>query len=203
MLTISQAADEIGVSVDTIRRWEKKGLIKGTRSDKNYRLFKIDAVKRLHDKLSGKNTSSNYRILKAENDTELTSIDLFAGAGGTALGLENAGIKHLALNEWDKSAAATLRLNRPDWNVIEGDIAGVDFSEYEGKVDIVEGGFPCQSFSYAGKKIRDFEFVRDLSIEEIYIRTKLRIKNKQGDIEFKFEYDNKNYFLSINDKKLF
>lgn len=159
MLTISQAADEIGVSVDTIRRWEKKGLIKGVRSDKNYRLFKLEAVKRLHDKLSGNTTSNNYRILKSKSKTQLTSIDLFAGAGGTALGLENAGIKHIALNEWDKAAAATLRLNRPEWKVIEGDVAGVDFSEYEGKVDIVEGGFPCQAFSYAGKKM-GFEDVR-------------------------------------------
>lgn len=153
MLTISQASDEIGVSVDTIRRWEKKGLIKGTRSDKNYRLFNIDEVKRIHDKLSGNVKSDNYRILKSDTPTDLTSVDLFAGAGGTALGLENAGIKHVALNEWDKSASATLRLNRPDWNVIEGDIADVDFSEYIGKIDIVEGGFPCQAFSYAGKKM--------------------------------------------------
>lgn len=153
MLTISQASDEIGVSADTIRRWEKKGLIKGTRSEKNYRLFNIDEVKRIYDKLSGNVQSNNYRILKAKKATQLTSIDLFAGAGGTALGLENAGIKHVALNEWDKSAAATLRLNRPDWNVIEGDIAEVDFSEYRGQVDIVEGGFPCQAFSYAGKKM--------------------------------------------------
>ncbi len=65
--------------------------------------------------------------LRVKKTTSLTSIDLFAGAGGTALGLEHAGIRHLALNEWDKHAAATLRLNRPDWNVIEGDIAGVDF----------------------------------------------------------------------------
>lgn len=153
MLTISQAADEIGVSIDTIRRWEKKGLIKGSRSDKNYRLFNIEEVKRIHDKLTGAASSNNYRILKSDKQTDLTSIDLFAGAGGTALGLENAGIKHLALNEWDKHAAATLRLNRPDWNVIEGDISGVDFSGYRGKVDIVEGGFPCQAFSYAGKKM--------------------------------------------------
>lgn len=153
MLTISQAADEIGVSVDTIRRWEKKGLIKGTRSDKNYRLFNIEEIKRIHNKLSGNHTSNNYRILKAEKSTELTAIDLFAGAGGTALGLENAGIHHVALNEWDKHAAATLRANRPDWNVIEGDVSQVDFTEYAGKVDIVEGGFPCQAFSYAGRKM--------------------------------------------------
>ncbi len=153
ILTISQAADEIGVSVDTIRRWEKKGLIKGARSDKNYRLFNVAEVRRIHDKLSGVTASNNYCILKAPDVTDLTSIDLFAGAGGTALGLEHAGIRHIALNEWDKSAAATLRHNRPDWNVIEGDIATVDFSEYAGKIDIVEGGFPCQAFSYAGKKM--------------------------------------------------
>lgn len=153
MLTISQAADEIGVSIDTIRRWEKKGLIKSVRSSNNYRLFNIDEVKRIHDKLAGNVQSNNYRILKSDGPGELTSIDLFAGAGGTALGLENAGITHVALNEWDKSAVATLRLNRPYWNVIEGDVSGVDFSEYQGKVDIVEGGFPCQAFSYAGKKM--------------------------------------------------
>lgn len=153
MLTVSQAADEIGVSIDTIRRWEKKGLIKGSRSDKNYRMFNIDEVKRIHKKLSGDNKSNNYQILKTENPTNLTSIDLFAGAGGTALGLENAGIKHVMLNEWDKHAIATLRQNRPHWNVVEGDIANLDFSEYKGNIDIVEGGFPCQAFSYAGKKM--------------------------------------------------
>lgn len=159
MLTISQAAGEIGVSIDTIRRWEKKGLIKGTRSSKNYRLFNIEEVKRIYNQLSGNNSSNNYRILKSDEVTELTSIDLFAGAGGTALGLENAGIKHVALYEWDKHAVATLRLNRPDWNVIEGDIAGIDFTKYRNKVDIIEGGFPCQAFSYAGKKM-GFEDIR-------------------------------------------
>ncbi len=153
LLSVSQAADEIGVSIDTIRRWEKKGLIKGTRSENNYRMFNLEEVKRIHKKLSGENKSNNYRVLKTDSATDFTSIDLFAGAGGTALGLENAGIKHLALNEWDKHAAATLRQNRPNWNVIEGDIANVDFRKYKGKVDIVEGGFPCQAFSYAGKKM--------------------------------------------------
>lgn len=152
-ITISQAAEKIGVSVDTIRRWEKKGLIKGSRSDKNYRMFNLDEVQRIHDKLSGKIKSDNYQILKSDIFTDLTCIDLFAGAGGTALGLENAGIKHVALNEWDIHAAATLRHNRADWNVIESDIADVDFTNYKDKVDIVEGGFPCQAFSYAGRKM--------------------------------------------------
>lgn len=153
MLTISQAANIIGISTDTIRRWEKKGLIKGFRSPLNHRLFNIEEIKRIHSKLSGVHTENNYRILQNSTNSGLTSIDLFAGAGGTALGLEHAGIQHLALNEFDKHAAATLRLNRPDWKVIEDDIANVDFTAYRDKVDIVEGGFPCQSFSYAGKKM--------------------------------------------------
>jgi DNA (cytosine-5)-methyltransferase 1 len=153
LLTISEAAEEIGVSVDTIRRWEKKGLIKGSRSELNYRMFNIEEIKRIHDKVSGTHTGNNYKVLKAPKKSSYTAIDLFAGAGGTALGLDHAGLKHIMLNELDKHAAATLRLNKPKWNVIEGDIAKVDFTEYEGKVDLIEGGFPCQAFSYAGKKM--------------------------------------------------
>ncbi len=84
---------------------------------------------------------------------EYTGIELFAGAGGLALGFELAGIKHLALNEFDKFACASLRLNKPEWNVIEGDVHDISFSEFKGKIDVVSGGFPCQAFSYAGKKL--------------------------------------------------
>ncbi len=80
-----------------------------------------------------------------------TSIELFAGAGGLALGLEKAGFHHLLLNEIDKHAAATLQENRPNWKVLCDDIKNIDFSEYKG-VDVITGGFPCQAFSYAGKK---------------------------------------------------
>lgn len=79
-----------------------------------------------------------------------TSVELFAGAGGLALGFEKAGFKHLLLNEVDKHACATLRHNRPDWPVLEQDVQQVDFSKYRGQVDLVSGGFPCQAFSYAG-----------------------------------------------------
>lgn len=81
-----------------------------------------------------------------------TAIDLFAGGGGTALGLELAGFSHLAVNEKAKDPAQTLRTNRPEWNVIEGDVSKVSFTTFAGKVDLVEGGFPCQAFSYAGKR---------------------------------------------------
>jgi DNA (cytosine-5)-methyltransferase 1 len=88
-----------------------------------------------------------------------SSIELFAGAGGLALGLERAGFEAVLLNEVDKHACATLRHNRPQWNVIENSIEQIDFTPYRGKVDFVSGGFPCQSFSYAGKQ-RGFDDVR-------------------------------------------
>lgn len=152
--TISSAAEKIGVSVDTIRRWEKKGLIKSIRSESNYRHFSLSEIQRIHEKVSGHAPTTNgYGILKAEKISTFSSIDLFAGAGGTALGLENAGMRHVFLNEFDKNAAATLRKNRPKWNVDDTDIRKVDFSAWRDRVDLVEGGFPCQAFSYAGKRL--------------------------------------------------
>jgi len=92
-----------------------------------------------------------------EQETEpvrtYSSIELFAGAGGLSLGFERAGIHHELLSEIDKHACQTLRQNRPLWNVVEGDVSQIDFTPFNGKVDIVSGGFPCQAFSYAGKKL--------------------------------------------------
>lgn len=79
------------------------------------------------------------------------SIELFAGAGGLALGLEQAGFAAVLLNERDRYACETLRINRPEWNIVEGDVAQLDFTPYRGRVDFLSGGFPCQAFSYAGK----------------------------------------------------
>ncbi len=80
-------------------------------------------------------------------------VELFAGGGGLAVGMEQAGLESILLNEMDKHACNTLRYNRPDWNVIEGDISQVDFTQIREEVDILTGGFPCQAFSYAGKSL--------------------------------------------------
>ena len=85
--------------------------------------------------------------------TDYSVLELFAGAGGLAIGLEQAGLKCKALNEIDKWACDTLRKNRPHWNVLEGDIKDYDFSSFRNEIDVVTGGFPCQAFSYAGKKL--------------------------------------------------
>lgn len=98
-------------------------------------------------------------------DGDITAIELFAGAGGLALGLEEAGIKTLAYVEFDRFCCDTLKTNRPNWNVICDDIHNVDFTKYKGLVDVVTGGFPCQAFSLAGKKL-GFEDTRGTLFHE-------------------------------------
>lgn len=89
-----------------------------------------------------------------------SDVELFAGAGGLALGLEEAGFQSKGLVEIDKLACQTLRKNRPHWNVIEKDIIQVvdkGIRNYidipAGELDLLSGGYPCQAFSYAGKKM--------------------------------------------------
>jgi DNA (cytosine-5)-methyltransferase 1 len=88
------------------------------------------------------------------------AIELFAGAGGLALGIEKAGFKTIGLVEFNKDACATLRNNRPEWRVTCDDIANIselDLEDYflikKGELDLLSGGTPCQSFSYAGKRL--------------------------------------------------
>jgi DNA (cytosine-5)-methyltransferase 1 len=81
------------------------------------------------------------------------TLELCAGGGGQALGLELAGFEHAALIENDKAACNTLRMNRPKWNVVEHDLfEPLDLSPYKG-IDLVAGGLPCPPFSVAGKQL--------------------------------------------------
>jgi len=89
-----------------------------------------------------------------------TTIELFAGAGGLALGIEKAGFDTIGLIEFNKAAADTLRANRTNWNVINEDIANIScldleeiFAIKKGELDLLSGGAPCQAFSYAGKRM--------------------------------------------------
>ena len=83
---------------------------------------------------------------------KLTALELCAGAGGQALGLEQAGFEHTALVEIDSHCCDTLRLNRPHWNVIEKDLRSFDGTAFKG-IDLLAGGLPCPPFSKAGKQL--------------------------------------------------
>lgn len=160
-MTIGEASQHLGISIDTLRRWDKSGIIRADRNETGHRIFDIAEIERVNNKRHCRASSDTdqYRVLSSDEDIRYSSIDLFAGGGGTASGLERAGFDHLLLSEIDRDAAATLRTNRPEWNVVEGDVAAIDFAEFHDKVDLLEGGFPCQAFSYAGHS-RGFEDTR-------------------------------------------
>ena len=151
--SLSETAELVGKSKETLRRWDRKGILNAVREPvSNYRVYRKQDVQALLGSLFDENFDdeiSNH----VELDHEYCVLELFAGAGGLAVGLEKSGLKCVALNEIDKWACQTLRNNRPNWRVLEGDIKDYSFTEFKDKVDVVTGGFPCQAFSYAGKKL--------------------------------------------------
>ena len=133
----------------------------------------------------------------------LASIEICAGAGGQALGLEGAGFEHLALVEIEPWAVETLRLNRPGWNVIgprvgnrppfagePGDVRVFSASEWEGQVDLLAGGVPCPPFSKAGRQLGTRD-ERDLFPEALRLAGECRpraimLENVRGLLDAKF-----------------
>lgn len=101
-----------------------------------------------------------YNIVYSVKEKKFSTIELFAGAGGLALGVEEAGFNTIGLIELDRDACDTLKKNRPNWRVICDDIANIsklDLEDYfgikKGELDLLSGGAPCQAFSYAGKRL--------------------------------------------------
>lgn len=152
LLTVAQVADMLSVSKQTVRGWDKRGKLTAERHPiNNYRVYRRNAIEKISLIASQFINESEFTHIHPKNPP--TCIELFAGAGGLALGFEKAGIKSILLNEIDKYACKTLLYNRPKWQVIHEDVAKIKFDKYRNKIDIVSGGFPCQSFSYAGKKM--------------------------------------------------
>ena len=144
-------ADIVSISKSVLSKWEKNGKVVPVlcpNGKKKYNLNQLTAFPEVRAMLE-----TNWDVEKKVKPVrDYSSIELFAGAGGLAIGLEKAGFHAVALNEFDKHACNSLRENRKNWNVIEGDITNVDFTPFEG-VDFLSGGFPCQAFSYAGKQL--------------------------------------------------
>ena len=124
------------------------------------------------------------------HNDDLSSLEICAGAGGQALGLEQAGFTHVAAVELDVHAVATLRSNRPQWNVVHQDVREFDASGFRG-VDLFAGGVPCPPFSTAGKQRgaaddRDL-FPAALDIVECVKPTAVMLENVPGLATAKFE----------------
>ena len=132
-------------------------------------------------------------------ESNLSVLEICAGAGGQSLGLEKAGFSHTLAVEIDKDAAATLRLNRPTWNVHEGDVREIDGRKYKG-VDLLAGGVPCPPFSMAGKQLGAND-ERDLFPEALRLvrearPTAVMLENVRGLASARFS----SYRLSILDE---
>lgn len=151
-ISLNNFAALLGVSKATTEAWIRAGKYSSHLLPDGKRVLYLDEVGSVPEIAAMRGTKWKEE-LEVTPVCNFTSAELFAGAGGLALGLEKAGFNHLLLNEMDHNACDTLRHNRPEWNVIEGDVHEIDFTPYRGKVDFLSGGFPCQAFSYAGKRL--------------------------------------------------
>lgn len=128
--------------------------------------------------------------LQRMSTKKIYSIEICAGAGGQALGLEQAGFEHLALVEIEPLACKTLKANRPQWNVVEGDVKSFHAQKYNG-VDLLAGGVPCPPFSVAGKQLGHLD-ERDLFPEALRLINECHpkavlLENVRGLLDDKFE----------------
>ena len=119
-----------------------------------------------------------------------TSIEICAGAGGQAIGLEKAGFSHLALVEIEPLACNTLLLNRPKWSVFNKDVKDFSAKEYS-QVDLLAGGVPCPPFSIAGKQLGQLD-ERDLFPEALRLVKEcspkaVMLENVRGILDIKFK----------------
>ena len=151
-------ANLMGVSKATLLKWEENGTYVPRMDGDGKRYFLLADLMHVEEVAEMINTAWDEEMAVRPR-RRFNSVELFAGGGGLALGMEKAGFHHVLLNEFDPWAGKTLRANRPDWKVVEGDVANVSFKHLKGVVDFLSGGFPCQAFSYAGKS-RGFEDTR-------------------------------------------
>lgn len=125
-----------------------------------------------------------------DNHTPLSVVELCAGAGGQALGLERAGFEHKLAVEIDRDACNTLRLNRPDWHVLQADLNVFSGKEFAG-IDLLAGGLPCPPFSKAGKQLGELDernlFPAGLRLVEEMRPRAVMFENVKGFLDPRFE----------------
>lgn len=151
IISASNFADIMGVSKATLEKWEANGSFVPFVNNTGQKFFYIKDLLNVPE-INSMVHSAWKEEMQVRPLRVYTSIELFAGAGGLALGMEKAGFSHILLNEIDHDACMTLQCNRPHWTVLEQDVKTISFKQFEGKIDFLSGGFPCQAFSYAGKQ---------------------------------------------------
>ncbi|MCD8303292.1 MAG: DNA (cytosine-5-)-methyltransferase [Prevotellaceae bacterium] len=150
-ISANNFADVMGVSKSTLLKWESNGTFVPETDGEGRKFFYVDKLSDVPEIHKMRNSRWEEE-LKTMPLRPYTAVELFAGAGGLALGMEKAGFSHVLLNEIDHDACVTLLHNRPQWNVAEQDVRTISFKQFNGKIDFLSGGFPCQAFSYAGKQ---------------------------------------------------
>jgi modification methylase eco47II len=190
VISLNNFSDLVGVSRATVEAWVRSGKYQAHKDINGKTVFLLSDLSDVPE-IKSMNSSKWDSEKKTEPFQEFTSAELFAGAGGLALGMEKAGFRHVLLNEFDHYACETLRHNRPGWNIIEGDIHDIDFTPYRNQIDFLSGGFPCQAFSYAGKRL-GFEETRGTLFFELARAVKeIQPKVFMGEnVKGLFEHDN-------------
>ncbi len=198
-ISFNNFADLLGVSRATVETWIRSGKYPVHTLADGKRYFYLDDVKAAPEVAAMLSSKWNDEI-DVTPSYNFTSAELFAGGGGLALGMEKAGFHHVLLNKFDHSPCETLRCNPPNWNVIEGDVHDIDFTPFRGKIDFLSGGFPCQAFSYAGKRL-GFEETRGTLFFELARAVKeIQPKVFMGEnVRGLFEHDNGRTLQTITD----
>jgi len=129
-------------------------------------------------------------VAAAHANGKLTCVEICAGAGGQAIGLEDAGFEHLALVEYESEYCNVLRRNKPQWNVICADVHNFDGTPFSG-VDLLAGGVPCPPFSVASKQLGEND-ERDLFPDAIRLVAEIKpravmLENVRGLLDPKFD----------------
>lgn len=144
-------ADMLSTSKSTVNSWIRKDKLKSIKPNGKILIHKNELKQ--FDKLNF--LFNKKKFTKPKPKRKYSVVELFAGCGGLALGFEKAGLNCLFANDIDKDSCKTLKENRPNWNIVNKDINLISDSEFKKLkgANVVSGGFPCQAFSYAGKKM--------------------------------------------------
>ena len=160
------------------------------------------AMQQALDEFEGQFTISREAQEKRSRGGGLTCVEICAGAGGQALGLDMAGFHHVALVEYEKEYCEVLKSNRPEWNVICADVRDFDGTQYQG-IDLLAGGVPCPPFSVASKQLgKDDD--RDLFPEAVRLIGEMRpravmLENVRGFLDAKFDEYREHILQSIRE----